>query len=147
MTAICARPTTTWFQGAKAAEFVYDELGLTKAATIHDGTSYAQALQQVFADAFEREGGTITIQEAVGGEDTDMGPVLTTVAATEPEIIYYPVFTGPYGYITAQVADVPGLEDVVLMAADGSFSARPSRPLARTLSVPTSRAPTAASSR
>ncbi len=110
-------------QGAAAAEFVYDHLGLTKAATIHDGSSYAQALQQVFADEFEAKGGTITIQEAVGGEDTDMGPVLTTVAATEPEVIYYPVFAGPYGYITAQVADVPGLEDVALMSADGAFSA------------------------
>ncbi|HYI23010.1 MAG TPA: branched-chain amino acid ABC transporter substrate-binding protein [Candidatus Limnocylindrales bacterium] len=111
------------FQGAKAAEFVYDSLGLTTAATIHDGTSYAQALQQVFADAFTELGGTITIQEAVGAEDTDMGPVLTTVAETEPQAIYYPVFSGPFGYITAQAADTPGLEDVALIAADGSFNA------------------------
>jgi branched-chain amino acid transport system substrate-binding protein len=111
------------FQGAKAAEFVYNVLGLTKAATIHDNSSYAQALQQVFADAFTALGGTITLQTAVGALDTDMGPVLTNVAATEPEFIYYPVFTGPFGYITAQVRDVPGLEDVGLMGADAAFSA------------------------
>ncbi|MGZ8722199.1 MAG: branched-chain amino acid ABC transporter substrate-binding protein [Aeromicrobium sp.] len=111
------------FQGAKAAEFVYDFLGLTRAATIHDGTSYAQALQEVFAGAFTELGGTITVQEAVGAEDTDMGPVLTTVAESDPEVIYYPVFTGPFGYITAQSADTAGLEDVVLIAADGSFNA------------------------
>jgi branched-chain amino acid transport system substrate-binding protein len=111
------------FQGAKAAEFVYNELGLTKAATIHDNTSYAQALQGVFADTFREMGGEITIQTAVGAQDTDMRPVLTNVAQTAPEIIYYPVFTAPFGYITAQVREIAGLENVELMAADGSFSA------------------------
>jgi branched-chain amino acid transport system substrate-binding protein len=110
-------------QGAAAAEFVYNVLGLRSAATIHDNSSYAQALQQVFADEFTGLGGTITIQTAVGGEDTDMTPVLTNVAATDPEIIYYPVFTAPFGFITAQVRNVPGLEDVELMGADAGFSA------------------------
>ena len=111
------------FQGAKAAEFVYNELGLRKAATIHDNTSYAQALQGVFADVFREMGGEITIQTAVGATDTDMRPVLTNVAQTAPEIIYYPVFTAPFGYITAQVREIAGLEDVALMASDGAFSA------------------------
>jgi len=111
------------FQGAKAAEFVYNELGLRKAATIHDNTSYAQALQGVFADEFKKLGGTITIQTAVGAQDTDMRPVLTNVAQTAPEIIYYPVFTAPFGYITAQVREIAGLEEVDLMGADAGFSA------------------------
>jgi branched-chain amino acid transport system substrate-binding protein len=111
------------FQGAKAAEFAYNVLGVRKAATIHDNSSYAQALQGVFADSFEALGGEITIQTAVGAQDVDMGPVLTNVAETAPELIYYPVFTGPFGYITAQVRDIPGLEDVALMAADAAFSA------------------------
>jgi branched-chain amino acid transport system substrate-binding protein len=111
------------FQGAAAAEFVYNELGLTRAATIHDNSSYAQALQEVFAEEFQNLGGEITIQTAVGGDDTNMVPVLTNVAQTDPEIIYYPVFTAPFGYITAQVRDVAGLEDVRLMGADAGFSA------------------------
>jgi branched-chain amino acid transport system substrate-binding protein len=110
-------------QGAAAADFVYNELGLTTAATIHDGSSYAEALQGVFAEEFQALGGTITIQTAVGGDDENMRPVLENVAETEPEMIYYPVFTGPFGFITAQVREVPGLEDVVLMAADAAFSA------------------------
>jgi branched-chain amino acid transport system substrate-binding protein len=111
------------FQGAAAAEFVFNELGLTKAATIHDNSSYAQALQEVFAAEFQTLGGEITIQTAVGGGDENMAPVLTNVAATDPEIIYYPVFTSPFGFITAQARDIPGLEDVVLMGADAGFSA------------------------
>lgn len=109
------------FQGAKAAEFAYNVLGSRRAATIHDNSSYAQALQQVFADEFTAMGGEITIQTVL--TDQNATSVLETVAPTTPDLIYYPVFTAPFGYITAAVRDVPGLEEVDLMAADGSFSA------------------------
>jgi branched-chain amino acid transport system substrate-binding protein len=109
-------------QGRVAAEFVYNELKLRKAATIHDGSAYAEALQQVFADAFKELGGEIVAQEAVSKGQTDMKPVLTTIAAKGPEIIYYPIFVAEGGFITAQSREVPGLENVVLMGADGMFS-------------------------
>jgi branched-chain amino acid transport system substrate-binding protein len=111
------------FQGKTAAEFAYNVLGIRKAATIHDGSSYAQALQQVFADNFVALGGTIVAQEAVAKTDTDMHAVLTTVAAAGPEFIYYPIFVAAGGYITAQAKEVAGLENVKLMGADGMFSA------------------------
>ena len=53
------------FQGKAVAEFAYNVLGARTAATIHDGSAYAQALQQVFADNFKQLGGTIVAQEAV----------------------------------------------------------------------------------
>src|SRR4030066_1270124 len=37
-------------QGKAAAEFAYTKMGFRKAATIHDGSIYAEQLQQVFAD-------------------------------------------------------------------------------------------------
>lgn len=110
------------FQGKAAAEFVYNSLKLTKAATIHDGSTYAQALQQVFVDEFKKLGGTITAQEAVTKETTDMSAVLTTVAATKPEIIYFPVFVAAAGFLKAQVGNIPGLENVKTMGADGHFT-------------------------
>ncbi len=110
------------FQGKAVAEFVYNELKLTKAATIHDGSAYAEALQQVFADEFTALGGTITVQEAVSKGQTDMVPVLTRVAATAPEVVYYPIFIAEGGYITAQIRDVAGLENAVLIGSDGMFS-------------------------
>ena len=110
------------FQGKAAAEFVYNELKFTKAATIHDGSTYAQALQGVFAEEFVKLGGTITAQEAVTKETTDMSAVLKTVAASKPEIIYFPVFVAAAGFLRAQVATVSGLETVKTMGADGHFS-------------------------
>jgi branched-chain amino acid transport system substrate-binding protein len=109
-------------QGAVAAEFAYNFLKVTKAATVHDGSLYAQSLQQVFVDRFKELGGEIVAQEAVQPTDTDMRPVLTTIAAANPELIYYPIFIAAGGFITAQAKEVAGLEGVNLMGADGMFS-------------------------
>lgn len=110
------------FQGLAVAEFAFNELGLKTAATIHDGSAYAEALQQVFADAFTELGGEVLLQEAVSKGQTDMGPVLTAVGAAKPDILYYPIFIAEGGYITAQARNTPGLENTVLMGSDGLFS-------------------------
>jgi branched-chain amino acid transport system substrate-binding protein len=109
-------------QGAVAAQFAIKKLGVKKAATIHDGSVYAEQLQAVFAEEFKKLGGTITSQEAVAPTDTDMRPVLTKIATGQPEFIYYPIFIAAAGHITRQVKEVAGLEKVYLMSADGSFS-------------------------
>ncbi|RLC83435.1 MAG: branched-chain amino acid ABC transporter substrate-binding protein [Chloroflexi bacterium] len=109
-------------QGAAMAHFVYEELGLKTAATIHDGSPYADQLQQVFADTFKELGGTITAQEAVNVGDTDMRPILTTIAAGQPEFIYYPIFIPEGAQITRQAKEIPGLEEVILAGADGMYS-------------------------
>jgi branched-chain amino acid transport system substrate-binding protein len=109
-------------QGAVAAEFAIKKMGVKKAATIHDGSVYAEQLQAVFAETFKKMGGTITAQEAVAPTDTDMRPVLTKIATGKPEFLYYPIFIAAGGHITRQVKEVAGLEKVSLMGADGIFS-------------------------
>jgi branched-chain amino acid transport system substrate-binding protein len=109
-------------QGAVAADFVAKQLKLTKAATIHDGSIYAQGLAGVFTDQFQKDGGTITAQEAVNVGDKDMKPVLTRIATGKPDLIYFPIFVAEGGFIAAQIRDVPGLEKTVMMGADGIFS-------------------------
>jgi branched-chain amino acid transport system substrate-binding protein len=109
-------------QGAAAARFAYEAMGARKAATIHDGSMYADQLQQVFAKTFKELGGTITTTEAVDPNQTDFKSVLTSVAATGPEFIYYPIFVKAGSLITRQAKETPGLENVKLMGADGMFS-------------------------
>lgn len=111
------------FQGKAVAEFAYNVLGIRKAATIHDGSAYAEALQQVFADEFAALGGEVVAQEAVAKDATDMRPVLTTIAAAEPEFVYFPVFVAAGGFIANQIRDVAGLEDVKIAGSDGIFTA------------------------
>ena len=110
------------FQGKAVAEFATQVLKVTKAATIHDGSTYAQALQQVFVDEFKKLGGTVTIQEAVTKDQPDMKSVLTRVAATGPQLLYYPIFIASGGLITRQAPEVAGLKGVTLMGSDGMFS-------------------------
>jgi branched-chain amino acid transport system substrate-binding protein len=109
-------------QGAAAAKFAFEKMGVKKAATIHDGSLYAESLQAVFAKTFQELGGTITTQEAVDPNATDFKSVLTSIAAGEPEFIYLPIFVKAGSLITRQAKEVPGLENVYLMGADGMFS-------------------------
>ncbi|MBA3626755.1 MAG: branched-chain amino acid ABC transporter substrate-binding protein [Chloroflexi bacterium] len=110
-------------QGEAVARYACEELGVTSAATIHDGSPYAQQLQQVFADNFtEICDGTITTQEAINVGDTDFRPLLTSIAAEEPEFLYYPVFVAEGGLITSQARETAGLDDIPLAGSDGMFS-------------------------
>lgn len=59
-------------QGAVAAQFAFKHLKVKKAATVHDGSPYAEQLQAVFVETFKKLGGVITSQEAVAPTDTDM---------------------------------------------------------------------------
>ena len=110
------------FQGEVVANFIFGELGLTKTATIHDGSPYASGLVDDFTRFYTALGGEITLADAVADGQTDMSPVLTNVAASGAEMIYFPIFTDEGGFIADQVSSVDGLEDVVLMGSDGMFS-------------------------
>jgi branched-chain amino acid transport system substrate-binding protein len=107
------------FQGRIAAEFAYNELGARTAATIHDGSPYADALQQVFADTFQELGGTVTFQGAVNVGDTDMRAILTSVAADSPDVLYFPIFEPEGPFIVSQSSEITGLENTILFGADG----------------------------
>jgi branched-chain amino acid transport system substrate-binding protein len=109
-------------QGRAMAEFVFNELGLTKAAAIHDGDPYTEGLARVFSDSFEEMGGEIVAFEAEAADATNVEPLLTTVAAAGPEFIYYPVFIPLGSLLTNTAKTIPGLENAVLAGADGILS-------------------------
>ena len=106
-------------QGRAMAEFALNELGVTKAAAIHDGDPYTEGLASVFAGAFEELGGEIVAFEAEAADASNVEPLLTTVAASGPELIYYPVFIPLGSLLTNTAKTIPDLEGVILAAADG----------------------------
>jgi branched-chain amino acid transport system substrate-binding protein len=110
---------TDLFQGAVAAQFVYNELGSRTLATIHDGSPYADQLQAVMAGEFERLGGEVSFQGAVNVGDTDMRTILTSIAADPPDVLYFPIFEPEGPFIIQQFSEIAGLEDTVLIGADG----------------------------
>ncbi len=110
------------FQGKLAAEYAYNELGARTVATIHDGSPYADKLQEVMGIEFENLGGTVTHQGAVNVGDTDMRPLLTEIASGSPDLVFFPIFQPEGNFVVVQSEEIAGLEDVILMGADGLFS-------------------------
>jgi branched-chain amino acid transport system substrate-binding protein len=109
-------------QGAAAAAFAFSECGVTKAASIHDGDPYTSGLAGAFDNSFQELGGELVLQTAVSPDDTDMRPVLTEVAAAGAEIVFFPIFQPAADFIAKQAREINGLENTVLMAADGVLS-------------------------
>jgi len=106
-------------QGSTMAKFVIDELGVTKAAVIHDGDPYTESLATEFANHFAELDGEIIAFEAEVADATDVEPLLTAIAAAGPEMIYYPVFIPLGSLITNTAKTIPELEGVILAGSDG----------------------------
>ncbi|MDE2859707.1 MAG: branched-chain amino acid ABC transporter substrate-binding protein [Chloroflexota bacterium] len=111
------------FQGALGARFAVQELRVGSLATIHDGDPYTEGLAVVMANTFGGLNGDVVFQGAVSKGDTDMSAILTEIAASGPDIVYFPVFVPESEFIASQLVNTPGLEEALMMTADGSFSA------------------------
>jgi len=110
------------FQGAMGARFAIEVLEAASVATIHDGDPYTEGLANVMGETFVELGGELVFAGAVSKGDTDMTAILTEIASRSPDVVYLPVFVPESEFIVSQAAKTPGLEDVVMMTADGSFS-------------------------
>jgi branched-chain amino acid transport system substrate-binding protein len=60
--------------------------------------------------------------EAEAADATNVEPLLTSIAANEPEFLFYPVFQPLAPLLTNTARTIPGLENTILAAADGVFS-------------------------
>lgn len=110
-------------QGKADAGYARETLKAGTVVTIHDGSPYAQQLQQVMADNFTSMGGKVLSQEAIAPTDVDMHPLLTRIASEKPDLIYFPVFTAAGAQILRQAKETPGLEHTALLGGGALFSA------------------------
>ncbi len=108
-------------RSAKAAEYAIKVLGARAVATVHDGDTYTEGATRVMAQRFAELGGEVVFQGAINKGDTDMTAVLTEIAASSPDIIYFPLFEPESNFFAAQWATTPGLEEAVMMTAAASF--------------------------
>jgi branched-chain amino acid transport system substrate-binding protein len=105
-------------QGAIVAEYVFNELGIDTAATLNDESPYADGLAAAFRNTFEGLGGTITTFEQVNSADTDLGPVLNSIAEGEPGAVYGPNFNPVCALTATQGVDILP-EGTVQLGSDG----------------------------
>ena len=109
------------FMGYLVAQFAYHVLGARAVATIHDGGTYTESLTGVMADTFVSLGGEVVFNGGINVGDVDMSAVLTEVAAGQPDLLFAPLFPPESEFVTAQMVNVPGLEDTIMMMADASM--------------------------
>lgn len=105
-------------QGAIVADFVFNKLKIDSAATINDESPYADGLAQAFRDNFEALGGKITDTEQVNSSDTDLGPVFTNIASTNPGVVYGPNFNPVCALSYSQGSDILA-KGTVQIGSDG----------------------------
>ncbi len=109
------------FSGRAAAIFAFEVLGVRRAATIDDGGSYTRGLTDTFKKAFAELGGQVVLAAAVNKGDTDMQPVLTAVAMSGAELLYFVVYRPEGDHLVLQARDMEGLAGVQLVTAEGFY--------------------------
>ncbi len=109
-------------QGKAAAEFMFNELGFTAIAVLHDGEDYGRGLATIVRDEFEALGGTVTAFEGITPGEADYTPVLSTIAAQSPDAVYFGGYNQDGAVITNQMKEV-GLEDATFFGCDGTWGA------------------------
>lgn len=113
--------------GRAAALFAFNTLGLRRAATIHDSDIYTRGLVSGFTKAFEELGGKLVLSASINKGDTDMEPVVTAVATSQADLLFFPLFQPEGNYLLQQARKNAGLNahKTVLMSdgalIEGSF--------------------------
>ncbi len=133
LTAVGGEPGADWgpgflrtaqndaLSGRAAATFASEQLGVTQAATINDGDPYTRGLTDTFEGVFTELGGQVVLAAVVNKGDTNMRPVLTAVARSGAELVFFPVFQPEGDYLVLQTREVEGLEDITLLSAEGLY--------------------------
>lgn len=110
--------TTDAVQGPFAAQYLYQQ-GITKVATINDKKTYGQGLVAAFETEFKKEGGTITTHQTINPDESNYSAVISKVAPTNPQAVYYGGEYPQAGPLSQQMK-AAGL-NVPLMGGDGIF--------------------------
>ncbi|MCC6612121.1 MAG: branched-chain amino acid ABC transporter substrate-binding protein [Anaerolineae bacterium] len=105
-------------QGVVAADYIYETLGVTRIATLHDGSPYGEDLVRKVAARFTELGGFVVAQDAINVGDDDFRALLEDIGRESPELIYFAGFALEGARLSEQRFDAR-LERVIFMGADG----------------------------
>jgi len=108
-------------QGTVDAHYLYKILGVRKLAVLHDNDSYGLGLAEVVRDVFTELGGEVVGFEGINVDDQDYRPVLTPLAAAQPDAIFFGGYKEPAILLVTQMRDV-GLGDVIFFSDDGVYA-------------------------
>ena len=80
------------FQGAYAADYVFNKLGKKKVAVVYSNTDWGTGVKTVFVEKFKSLGGTIVLDEGVTQDARDFRTVLSKVKSSGAEFAFVPMY-------------------------------------------------------
>ncbi|MEX1248527.1 MAG: branched-chain amino acid ABC transporter substrate-binding protein [Anaerolineales bacterium] len=114
-------PLADTFQSDDDAAYIYNVLGITSIALIHDSSEYGLGLAVLVQGSFEALGGTVTSINGHQVGDTDFRTTLTTIGTEGAGLIFFGGYATEAGLIASQKNEV-GLTDVIFMSGDGALT-------------------------
>ena len=114
---VCA---TDDLQGAVGAQFAKEQ-GYKKVYVIDDNETYGKGLADVFAASFAKLGGDVLGHDHVTPNQQDFRALLTKVAATNPDAVFFGGVTATGGLLIRQQMSSAGLDPakVAYLGGDG----------------------------
>lgn len=90
-------------QGQFAAKFITDVLKAKRVAVLHDNTTYAKGLADAAAASLRQGGGVeVSYLDALTAGQADYTSVLTTIAGTRPDVLYFTGYFAEAGLLMKQ---------------------------------------------
>ena len=143
--------TTDAIQGPFAADYVYNDLKITKVATVNDGKTYGAGLAMTFTNEFKKLGGTVTVAQTISDTSTDYSAVVSAVKNSGAQLLYYGGEYPQGGPLSKQLKaggdNIPvmggdGMQDPTYIklagtAANGDFATVPGAPISSLASAKT----------
>jgi len=108
-------------QGPAGAAAAFDASGLAKKSVfmVDDSTPYGTGLAEEFAKKFTALGGKVLGTEKTSDKDTDFKALVTKIAATKPELVYYGGIYNAGALLAKQLKE--GGVTVPFMGGDGLY--------------------------
>ncbi len=103
--------------GKAAAAYVFQQLGLQRAATINDGDIYTRGLTDSFHKAFTDLGGVIVLDATINKGEQEMEPVLKAVINSGAQLIFFPLFQPEGNNLLFQARKLSALNDTLLISS------------------------------
>ncbi len=107
-------------QGKFAANLLFNDLGFSRIAVMHDGGTYGQGLADVVQAEFEALGGEVVAYEAITPGEADYVAPLSAVASAEPEAVYFGGYAAEAIVMVNQWSQA-GLDGVLFFGCDGTY--------------------------
>ncbi|HLQ29398.1 MAG TPA: branched-chain amino acid ABC transporter substrate-binding protein [Ktedonobacteraceae bacterium] len=112
--------TTDDHQGPANADYLYNTQHYRKVYIIDDAEAYGIGIANTFGAEWRKIGGTVLGHSSEPGTTSSYVSLLTVIASTHPDLIYFGGTTGTGGpLVRLQMEQVPALKDTAFAGGDG----------------------------